>query len=55
MENLVVESKNENNSNEIRNENSMLDNNDLNKTINNIFGQEYFNIESKLNEIKVII
>ena len=52
MENLVVESKNENNSNEIRNENSMLDNNNLNKTINNIFGQEYFNIESKLNEIK---
>lgn len=52
MKNLVVEFKNENNSNEIRNENSMLDNNNLNKTINNIFGQEYFNIESKLNEIK---
>ena len=52
MENLVVESKNENNSNKLRNENNMIDNNNLNKTINNIFGQEYFTIESKLNEIK---
>ena len=47
MENLVVESKNENNSNKLRNENNMIDNNNLNKTINNIFGQEYFTIESK--------
>ena len=55
MENKIIQTKKGEEkiiSNELRNGNSSCENNNLNKKIKNIYGDEYFNIESKLNEIK---
>ena len=46
------ESEKINEPNEIRNENSDITMDSLKTTINNIYGQEYFEIESKLNTLK---